>query len=492
MKNGLLWGIIGVCALLIASNSATAFDYTGRIDTRYKLQIGDNATDNDIYQYHFFNLLPSERWSIEWYGQLRKDLDGYTDEAPAGDEEKTDAAFRGLSDAVNLDQTWEYRIYKAYVQYNTEKIGGLIGRTSLDEYEYSQVDGIMLWGTPVHWLRLEGFGGKPWHYYNYINNSDDYWIDGEYTLGAGADFLLYDQRLNFYVRYLYLRETTQSNALISEPEDTYLSDDHVSKLRVNYFHEYWLRTGLAMSFLNIDPRDIHIWANGTFDQILLSYYVEYYTQFIDINDLGDSLTKFSALLTASHPYMRFTADISQSFANILNLSGALEDLELQFIYEHRQPIDSANESQFNPTYNMFNIGTIFAFRNYWYFMIFFEYIKTTGLKNDIATIGGEVAKKWDKLKLQLGSSYYVSKYETDYTQTIIEDSFYAQEYYFRSKWKATKSLDVSFKTSFEVVKLTSLTSTDKVNDAVVYEPITTIIDDPRYYVTFDIRVGYNF
>ena len=49
-----------MCALFIASNSATAFDYTGRIDTRYKLQIGDNATDNDIYQYHFFNLLPSD------------------------------------------------------------------------------------------------------------------------------------------------------------------------------------------------------------------------------------------------------------------------------------------------------------------------------------------------------------------------------------------------------------------------------------------------
>ena len=103
----------------------------------------------------------------------------------------------------------------------------------------------MLWGTPADWLRLEGFGGKPWHYQNYINNSEYYWIDGEYTFGAGADFLLYDQRLNFYLRYLYLRETTQSYARINEPENTYLSDDHVSKLRVNYFHDYWLKSGLG-------------------------------------------------------------------------------------------------------------------------------------------------------------------------------------------------------------------------------------------------------
>ena len=185
-------------------------------------------------------------------------------------------------------------------------------------------------------------------------------------------------------------------------------------------------------------------------------------------------------------------DLSQSFANIFNLTGALEDFELQFIYEYRRPLDKGDESQFNPIYNMFNIGSLFAFRSDWYFMIFFEYIVTTGVRNDITVIGGEVAKKWDKLKLQLGISHYANKYETNYSQTVIEDSFFAQEYYFRSKWKATDSLDVSFKASLEGVELTSLTSTDNVNDAVVYEPITTIIDDKRYYTTFDVRVGYNF
>jgi hypothetical protein len=492
MKNGLLCLITGVCALFILSNSAAAFEYRGRIDTRYRLQIGDNATDNDIYQYHFFNLLPSAKWSINWYGQIRKDLDGYTDEVTADGEEKTDVAFRGLPDAVNRDQEWEYRIYKAYVEYRADNFGGLIGRNSLYDYEYSQFDGIMLWGKPAHWLKLEGFGGKPWHYYNYINNSQFYWIDGEITFGAGADFLLYDQRLNIYLRYLYLKELTQRTTLINEPENTYLSDDHVGKLRIDYFHEYWLRAGFGTSVLNTDVRDIYIKASGIFEKILLSYYFEYYTQFMDIDELGDSITRFSALLTASNPYLRVTVDLSQSFADILKLRGALDDLILEFIYEHRQPLDNADESQFNPHYDMFNIGTILSFRRDWYLQIFFEYIKTTGTTNDIQTVGGEISKKWEKVKMQLGTSFYASQYETNYTQTIMEDKFYAQEYYLKTKWKATKSLDVSFRAALEGVEYSSLTSTDKINPAISYAPITTIIDDKRYYGLFDLRVGYNF
>jgi hypothetical protein len=492
MKNGLLGLITGACFLFILSNSAAAFDYKGRIDTRYKLQIGDHATDNDIYQYHFLNLLLSERWRIDWYGQIRKDLDGFADEATTGDEEKTDVAFQDVPDSVNLGHRWIYRIYEAYAEYRADSFGGLIGRHSLYEYEYSQFDGIMLWGTPLNWLKLEGFCGKPSHYANYLDSSQSFWIDGEITGGAGADFLLYDQKLNVYLRYLYLKELTQRTNLINEPEDTYLSGDHVGRVRVDYFHEYWLRAGFGASVLNTDVRDLYVKASGIIDKILLSYYAEYYMQFMDIDQLGDSLTKFSALLTASNPYLRMTVDLSQSFADILGLQGVLDDVVLELIYEHRQPLDSADETQFNPHYDMFNIGTILSFERDWYCQLFFEYIKTTGAKNDIQTLGGEISKKWEKLKLQLGSSFYANQYETNYTQTVVEDKFYAQEYYFKSKWRATESLDVSFKAALEAVAYSSLTSADKINSAVVYAPITTIINDKRYYGSFDLRAGYNF
>jgi hypothetical protein len=482
-----------LCVFLLTPEHGTALDFQGRIDTRYQLQAGDNDSDHDIYQYHYLGLYFSEKIDFQWYGGARKDINGKRNTVPVNvdDEERTDIAFRGLPDAANDDQTLEYRIYSAYLRYKTEKYGGLIGRYNPYEYDFSQFDGIMLWAQPLDWLRVEGFGGKPWHY-NYIGNFEYYWGEGELILGAGTDFLFPDRGLNVSLRYLFLKELTQTNTLLGEPQDDFLSSDHITKARINYYYSHWLRTGFKTSFLDTEPRNIDVWFTGDIEKYLLNYYFEYYMQLIDISDIGDSLTQFSSVLTASHPYLRATANLSKSFADLLNWTGTGNDVLLELGYEHRRPTDSDDESQFNPQYNQFHIGSILAVDNSWFFQVFYEFILTSGVENDIHFVGGEIAKKWKKMKLQLGSSYYANKFETNYTQTVIEDKFFAQEYYLKYKWKPLKPIDVSFKTSFEIAKLSSLTSTDKINDQVTSGEMAEIIDDPRRYFTFDLRFGYKF
>ena len=485
--------IIAFClfpVFFLFANHADALDYQVRLDADYDLDIGDRATDNDIYQYHSLDLYFLKNFTFQWQGGVRKDLDGETDESVGG-EDKSDVAFRGIADAANSDKTLEYRVYSAILKYETKRFGALIGRSYLFDYEFPQFDGIMAWGHPLDWLRIEGFGGKPWHY-DYIKNFSNYWGEGEFVGGAGADFLFPESRLYFYLRYLYLRELTQRNNLIGEAEDTFVSSDHVYKLKANYFYSDWMGTGLKTSFYNTSIRDIHVWAGGFFENILMSYYADYYMQLTGISDLGDRVTQFSTFLTASNPYLRFSVDLSKSFADVFNLTGPVSDILLEVTYEHRQPVNSSDESGFNPNYNMIQVGTVFATDSKWYLNIFYETVFTQDTINNLHFVGGEISKKWDKLNLGVGSSYYTNRYETQTDVSLVEDTFYAQEYYFKMKWFPLKGMDVSFKTTFERAKFKSLTDTTKINTDVVSGSADEIITDPRNYFKFDVGVGYTF
>ena len=90
--------------------------------------------------------------------------------------------------------------------------------------------------------------------------------------------------------------------------------------------------------------------------------------------------------------------------------------------------------------------------------MFYSFLLTSNIQNTLTVVGGEIGKKWGVLDVRLGSSFNASLYQTDYTQTIIQDSFYAQEYYLRVKWQVNRSFDVSLKASYENILLTSITS----------------------------------
>ena len=147
---------------------------------------------------------------------------------------------------------------------------------------------------------------------------------------------------------------------------------------------------------------------------------------------------------------------------------------------------------FNQQYDQFGIGTLFATASDWALLLSYTFVMTQDIQNDIHWVGGEIAKKWEKIDARLGSSFTANIYETNYTQTVVEDSFYAQEYYLKLKWLINRSLDLAFKATYENVRLTSLTSEGKINEEVVYPPMTELITEPRNYFTFDIRTGYKF
>jgi hypothetical protein len=480
----LLLAFLGPCL-----QPASALDLRVRVDTRYQLQAGDNALDNDVFQYHFLEL-PFLKWfTFGWNGGLRKDLDGYTSGDPAAAAEETDIALRGLPDAVNADQSLEYRIYSAWLRFEAGWFGALVGRYNPQDYEYTQFDGLLAWAAPFEWLRLEAFGGKPWHY-GYLSDFSYYWDAGEWIVGGGAELALLQETLRLALRYQYLREQTRGDALLGESAEPYLSSDHLSKIRFSWSPASWMEMGAQGSFLQLDPRSLQAWFTADLEP-LMSCSLGYAMQFIDIAELSDRLTLYSALLSASHPYLSLSAGLSKDFSHLLGGKGFFEALELELGYEHRQPLASEDLSMFNPRYDQARAALLVAVRGDWSLLVDYYFVISGDLENDLHAVGGELAKKWDKLQFQLGSSFHASRFQSDYTETVFSDSFFAQEHYLRVKWQVNRMFDLSLKGAYEHVRLSSLTSLTE-NADLVYEPMTELFSEPRDYFRLDARAGFRY
>ncbi|MBN2041339.1 MAG: hypothetical protein JW864_14965 [Spirochaetes bacterium] len=482
--------ILLFCLILVPSEKAVGLDYHGKIDTRYQYRGGDDEADQDIYQYHSFNLEFLKNLTFEWFGGLRKDLDG-TNSSSDGLEDASDVSLRGLPDAANEDQTLEYRIYTAFFKYNTEKYGALLGRSLLWDYEFSEFDGIKAWGSIVDWLKLEGFAGKPWHY-GYYNDISNYWDENEFIAGTGSVFSFPEYKLDFALRYINLREQTEKETEIDEPSDTFISNDNLFKGNISYKYSEQLRAYLSVAYYETTPRNIDFSLNGYSGNLMLGYRLNFYQQFMDIDDFGNRLTQFSSFLTASRAYQRVSADAYKSLANIFNLTGPVNDVEVGCTYEYRRPLYDSDESQFNPEYHLIRAGLMIAMKGMYYVHGFYENITTVDTQNDMQAFGGEFSKKWKKMSVRLGTSYYAHKYEAQYSETLIKDSFYAREYYLRFRWKPLEYLDVSLKGSYEIAEITSLTDTSNQNQDINAESVTEIITEPRDYYKFEIQIGYTF
>jgi len=201
---------------------------------------------------------------------------------------------------------------------------------------------------------------------------------------------------------------------------------------------------------------------------------------------------YSALLSASHPYLSLSAGLSKDFTDLLGFKGFFTALQLELGYEHRQPLAAADLSMFNPQYDQFRVGTLLAIRGDWSLLVDYSVVLSAGLENNLHAVGGELAKKWERIELRLGSSFYANRFQSDYTETVFTDSFFSQEYYLRFKWRISQLFDISLRGAYEHVLLSSLTSLSKLNDGVVYEPMTELFSEPRDYFRLDIRAGYRY
>ena len=149
-------------------------------------------------------------------------------------------------------------------------------------------------------------------------------------------------------------------------------------------------------------------------------------------------------------------------------------MELELSYEHRQPVSSSDLSMFNPQYDQFRVATLLGAKGGWTLQVFYSLLLTSRIENTLNVVGGEIGKKWSSFDVRLGSSFNASQYQTDYTQTILEDSFYAQEYYVKAKWRINRSFDVSLKAAYENILLTSITSAQPLNPDVDYTALTVL------------------
>lgn len=485
---------VALLGLLGALAPAGALEYTGRVDTRYVFQTGDNAFGNDVYNYHSLELSLFKGLTFSWYGGVIASLSPRFNEVTSSGAEASDNAFRTLQDAGNPGQYINYTIYSAFVKYDAGVFGVIVGRSAPADYELTRFDGLTIWVAPMEWLRVEAFGGLPWHYAFVSNPADisQYWTAGEIAAGGGVDLQFFDETLKFSAKYIYLRQVTNSYGTISNTSSTYLSSDSLAKASVSYSALTWLNAGAGGSFLGTSPLGVNAWVSGSLEELQLSYSGNFGMQLIDVSSISDRLTEFSSLLTASNPYLDASIALTESFARLLRTGGFMTDVEVELGYEHRQPLSAADQAMFNPQYDQFRVGTLLGARGGWTLQAFYSLLLTSGTQNTLHVVGGEIGKKWSSFDVRLGSSFNASLYETDYTQTVLQESFYAQEYYLRAKWQINRSFDVSLRAAYENVLLTSITSADPVNTDVAYAGMTGLNNSSRNYFRFDVRAGFRY
>jgi hypothetical protein len=310
--------------------------------------------------------------------------------------------------------------------------------------------------------------------------------------GGGVDLRFFDDALKLGVKYLFLRETTRADGLISSSPDTYLSSDSLAKGSLSFAPWPWLNAGAGGSLLGLSPLSVRAWVSGIVEPVSLSYSAGWTMQLLDVSQISGRITEFSSLLTASHPYLDLSATVTENLAAFFPRGGFLSDAELELGYEHRQPVNPADLAMFNPQYDQFRVGVLVGATGGWSLSAFYAFLLTSGVQNTLHVVGGELGKKWSFLDIRLGSSFNASLYETDYTQTVVQDSFYAQEYYFRVKWQINRSFDVSLKAAYENALLTSITSGPVLNSDVFYAGLTGLNNEARSYLRFDVRAGFRY
>lgn len=495
MKRILLVLGLVLMPLSIWGDVSNDLSFSGRIDTRYQFKYGDNASDNDVYQYHSFQSQLGQGWELFWFGGIRKDLDGMESSVNENyTTEKSDVSFRGLPDAVNSAQNIEYRVYSAYFERKSAKYNLSLGRFYLYDYEYSEFDGIKGKFLVFNWLFWEVFFGKPWQY-DYTESP--YYNSKELIGGTGLKMKFLDRKLRLDLKYIYIKEETPGRAIVVQDSDanTSISEiykDHLVMANLFYRLGFWLAIEGKASYLSNSSakngmRDARLAMYGSIEKALLEYRISYFNQLLSISDFGNRFNQFSAFLTSSEPYHKINIWVSKSLADLFDLSGPLSDIQIEAGFDMRRPIKSENESRFNPNYIMLRSGISVVTNDRLYFLVFVENYKTSGEQNDTLTFGGELSKRWAKLQIAIGSAFFAYKYSATYSNTLVSDEYNAREYYLKLKWRPSNILDMSIKGSFETAEATSLTEVNidtKEESALIY--------NQRNYYRIDVNIGARY
>ncbi|MDH4262825.1 MAG: hypothetical protein OEV78_07270 [Spirochaetia bacterium] len=459
-----------------------------RLDNRFQVQWGDNATDTDISQSQLLLIQFDPSFSLKYSGILKKDLDGTTSKILPGFIDSTDVAFRDYNDAINPKQTWNYFIYEAFVEYKNPYFTVDAGRQYSFDFNTITFDGLLMNYKPFDWTRLTLFAGIPWHANDY-----NYEPLKEQTSGAGLHLENYEQNLMGDLRYMFLRENLPV-AITAVHDTTVMTykniESHYLQANVGYEAAKWLKTYVFFSSLpspKFLPMMMDVNVYGHFENILLDYKAGYSNQFISISDLTDKLTSYSMLLNSSAPYQNINLFLYKSIYDLLQNSKIFEDIQLELGGEKRSITKHTDINQYNPEYLMGQIGFILAMRGKLFFHVYYDAYKTTGLENTTNALGGDITKKWKTFTMSLGTEFNKYQYQTYYSGTLISDRFDSRDVFIRMNWLLNKHVMLKLDGAYSWARLASLS--DYLLDSSASTPL---ISRSREYYKLDFNASLLF
>lgn len=468
-----------VLGVAVASPGLFALDFSGRTDTGYPFEYGDNESVNRAWNTHSLELGILPGLSFDLYGGLR---------GAFGAVPSAGTVLLSLSDAQNDSQaSWiDYDLYAANLRYSSSNYGLALGRLQDQPGARASFDGLSAWPEPPPWLRVEAFGGIPWSDPSLIRAAQsisDALSAGSLEGGANLTATLLDGSLALSGGYLYLAQLSPSAGTIGASSN--LITDNVVRASTSWSPAMALSAGASLSLVNFAPVDLSCWAGGLVEAARLSYSLTGDVQFVDAASFGSSLSSFAAILGAADSYLSATLLLSEDLGSFfLPKAGPISSLSLDAGLDHRQPL-SGTASETDPGYEQFRIGPSIGLPFGLGLSGYYNYLLPSGdFGTSISAFGGEISEKLGAFKFRLGSSFSANSWESDVSGTSYSDSFAAQQYYLRASWKVTKSFDLQLRASYEYSEQTSITD--------AFTGSTDLDASGRSNVRAEIRAGYRY
>lgn len=464
---------------LIAGPGLFALDLSGRTDTGYRLDYGDTTLVNRAWNSHSLELGIMPGLSFSLYGGLNGSFGG----APAAG-----TVLLSLPDARNgSTASWvDYNLYEARLSYSASVFGLSFGRQANQPGAMASFDGLSAWANPLPWLRLEAFGGLPWSDPSLLRAATGYadaLSAGELEGGLNLSATLLEGSLSLSGGYVYLAQTTPSSGAIGAA--TSLKTNQLVRASASYAPSALLSAGLSCSLVDFAPVDAAFWAGGLVETAHLSYSLNGDLQLVDAASFGSSLSSFAAILGASDAYLSASAALSEDLgAFFLPAEGLLRRLSLDAGFDHRQPL-TGSASATDPGFEQFRVGPSLGFAYGLGLSGYYNYLlPASGFGTSINAFGGELSEKVQAFDIRVGTSFSANSWEQDVSGTTYSDSFAAQQYYLRAKWKLSKALDLQLRASYETSQQTSIVD--------AFTGSTDLNASPRSQIRAEIRAGYRY
>ncbi|HUX40174.1 MAG TPA: hypothetical protein VMV83_03315 [Rectinemataceae bacterium] len=471
---GARFALVAALGFAIAAPGLFALDLSGRTDTGYRLDYGDNAMINRAWNTHSLDIgiMPGLKFSM--YGGL----DGSFGAAPAAG-----TVLISLPDAQNGETaSWvDYDLYTASIAYTAPTFGLALGRLSNQPGAMASFDGLSAWVAPMSWLRVDLFGGLPYSDASLVRAANAY-TGSNLEGGASLSANLFDEALNLSAGYVYLSQATPTAGTIAASANTVVNQ--VLRASASWSSSSELSAGASATLVNFNPVDSAVWVGGMIDAARLSYSLNGDLQFLNAADFGASLSNFAAILGAADPYLSASVDLSEDFGGFfLPKGGLVSSLTLDAGYDHRQPL-TGSATISDPGYEQFRVGPSVSLAMGLALSGYYNYLlPASGYGTSINAFGGEIGQKVDAFDFRLGTSFSASSWQED-VAGVYTDSFAAQQYYLQARWKATKALNFQFKASYETSQQTSIIN--------AFAGSSDLDASPRSDIHVELRAGYRY